>query len=158
MRYLKRIILFTLLISYVILTGFQNRQINWKYYEIGMKKYGYLIKTESYNTKLPESLIEAVICAETAQWNETAHNRKSNCIGLMGIKSNGTKEDITKLKNPSNNIRLGSKILLHKIKTHGGWFKGLTRYGNSKKYAKMVLRFYNDIEKYKKENSYLNGK
>lgn len=127
-----------------------SQTVNWKYYDIGIKKYGYLIKKASYNTKLPESLIEAVICIETVTWNERAHNRNSDCIGLMGIQSNKTKHDIERLKNPILNIKFGSMILLHKIKKRGSLFKGLTEYGNAKWYAKKVLKFKKQIEERKK--------
>jgi len=97
-------------------------------------------------------LIKSIIYVES-RFNPAAINKKTLCVGLMGIQSNGTKEDIEKLKNPKTNIKLGCKILMHKIKTAGSLYEGLVRYGNSERYAKKVLKIHEILKNQKTANT-----
>jgi len=101
-------------------------------------------------------LIAAIIQIES-NWQPEAIS-KSKAVGMMGILSDGSSEDIKRLQNPILNIKFGCKILRHKIngiKKHTGkdtitdTLKGLVRYNpnGGLKYAREVVKLWIELER-----------
>lgn len=111
-----KIAIITLIIALVPMIS-SARSINWKRFEKNSGKYDRIIEkyikvySEKYDVDITPELVKAVISYES-NWSVKAHNKNSNCIGLMQIK-NGSHD-------PDKNIKCGISMLCKYLKRFDG--------------------------------------
>jgi soluble lytic murein transglycosylase-like protein len=97
--------------------------------------YSTIIKKNAEFYNVPINLIRSLIEVES-HGNPNAHNKKSDCNGLMGILHGSI--------NPANNIRAGCSILSDRFRRYGTWEKAIRSYRgcNDKEYIKRIIQIW----------------